>query len=430
MRLSLKLLVSLLLPTSCSLQIKTPPPNMIQLIKNADVYAPAHLGLCHVLVGCGKIMKIFPGNVSLHDETVLDLNISSKDLNGKKLIPGLIDGHVHLTGGGGEAGFKTSVPPIPLSNFTLAGVTTAVGVLGTDDCVRSTASLLARARGLREEGLSSYILTGGYHVPVTTLTGSVKGDIVHLDLCIGCGELAISDHRSSQPTFDELVRIAGDCHVAHLMTGKAGTLHLHMGTGERRMQMVKRALQETEIPSRIFNPTHCNRNFALLEEAMELASLGATIDVTAGTGKKGGGGGPTAAEAIRKYITDDRKLPQDKITCSSDAGGSIPTFDEQGNLLRLGYGTSANLLVAINELLSPSDGSESLPLEAVLPPFTSNWASLLKIDDRKGKIAEGCDADLVVLEESGDGVAISDVMALGVWHVVDGKAVIKGTFES
>ena len=226
------------------------------------------------------------------------------------------------------------------------------------------------------------------------------------------------------------MRIAGDCHVANLMTGKAGTLHLHMGAGQRRMEMVKRALEETEIPSRIFNPTHCNRNLPLLEEAIELALLGSTIDVTAGTGKKGGGGGPTAAEAIRRYLKDDRMLPPEKITCSSDAGGSIPTFDEQGNLLRLGYGTSANLLVAINELLHPTDGSDSLPLDVVLPPFTSNWATLLKIDDRKGRIAEGCDADLVVLEEAGEGVSVSDVMAMGVWHVVDGKAVVKGTFES
>ena len=77
-----------------------------------------------------------------------------------------------------------------------------------------------------------------YHVPPTTLTGSVKADMLHLDLCIGCGELAISDHRSSQPSFEEVARIAAECHVGGIMTGKAGILHLHLGDGARLLSLV------------------------------------------------------------------------------------------------------------------------------------------------------------------------------------------------
>ncbi|MCH8961195.1 MAG: beta-aspartyl-peptidase, partial [Bacteroidetes bacterium] len=149
---------------------------MFDLLLNADVYAPEP-GLRHVLVCAGKIVYLGETAPAL-DEA---LGVRTTDLEGRRLMPGLIDGHVHVTGGGGEAGLHTSVPPVPLGQFTANGVTTVVGVLGTDDVVRTTASLVARVRALREEGLSAYGHTGGYHLPPTTLTGSVRSDIVHID---------------------------------------------------------------------------------------------------------------------------------------------------------------------------------------------------------------------------------------------------------
>ena len=122
------------------------------------------------------------------------------DAAGLRTMPGLIDGHVHVTGGGGEAGFRTRVPPVPLSRFTTAGITTVVGLLGTDDVARGPSELLATLYALREEGLNAYGYAGGYHVPPATLTGSVRGDLVFVEALIGIGEVAISDHRSSQPT--------------------------------------------------------------------------------------------------------------------------------------------------------------------------------------------------------------------------------------
>ena len=75
-----------------------------------------------------------------------------------------------------------------------------------------------------------------------TATGSVRLDIVLIDVVLGVGELAISDHRSSQPTLDELLRIAGDAHVGGLMSGKAGIVHLHVGDGARGLEPVRQAL--------------------------------------------------------------------------------------------------------------------------------------------------------------------------------------------
>ena len=108
----------------------------------------------------------------------------------------------------------------------------------------------------------------------TTLTGSVRDDIVFIDPVIGVGEIAISDHRSSQPTFDEFLRVASECHVAGLMTGKAGVLHLHVGDGARGLEFLREALRTTELPARVFQPTHVNRRKALFKEALALAFLG------------------------------------------------------------------------------------------------------------------------------------------------------------
>ena len=150
-----------------------PMPTM-QLIRNADVYAPEPLGVQQLLLGGGKVLWIGRELAALP----VALPVEVIDLGGRRLIPGLIDGHVHVTGGGGEAGFSTRVPAPMLSRYTRAGVTSVVGLLGTDDVARSTRELVASIYALREQGLNAWGYSGGYHLPPTTLTGSVRGDIV------------------------------------------------------------------------------------------------------------------------------------------------------------------------------------------------------------------------------------------------------------
>lgn len=387
-----------------------PPPT---LLRNAHVFAPEDLGLRQVLVAAGRVLWI-----GAPDDAVPSLpGLEVVDLGGKRLIPGLIDSHAHVTGGGGEGGFATRVPPVPLSAFTAAGVTTVVGVLGTDDLARSPGELLASVHALREQGLGAHCWCGGYHVPPVTLTGSVRGDIVYLDPVLGVGELAISDHRSSQPTFDEFVRIASECHVAGLMTGKAGVLHLHLGDGVRGLDLVRRALDETELPARVFHPTHVNRRKALFEEALALARRGCTVDVTAFPVEDGEDAW-SAEDAWERYRAAG--APPERLTISSDAGGCLPTFDHEGRLCRMDVGASRALPQALRTLLARGHA-----LDAVLPAFTSNVARLLRLAG-KGVVAAGGVADLVVLDADG---GIADVMAQGAWHVRDGATVRRGLFE-
>jgi len=380
--------------------------SMITLVSNCELYDPAPRGRAHLLVAGERIVWAGAGRPALPG----GLGVDEVDVEGRRVIPG-------LTGGGGEAGPHTRVPPVALSRITAGGVTTAVGVLGTDDTVRTTAELVVVARGLIREGLSAWCHTGGYHVPLTTATGSVRLDIVLIDLVLGVGELAISDHRSSQPTLEELLRIAADAHVGGLMTGKAGIVHLHVGDGDDGLALVRRAIDQSELPPAVFNPTHVNRKRGLFEEAMALAERGSTVDVTAFPVADGEDAWP-AGQALVRYL--DAGLPPERITVSSDGGGCLPVFDEDGRVAAMDVGSPAALGDALAALIRCGQ-----PLERVLPAFTSNPARLLRLE-RKGRLAAGSDADLVVLNDQG---GVAEVMARGRWHVRGGKPVVRGTFE-
>ena len=388
-------------------------PVVLTLLKNAHVFAPDDVGVRHLLIGAGRILWIGDVDPQLSVDGLVDV-----DLCGRRVVPGFIDGHAHVTGGGGESGFASRVPPVPLSRFTRAGVTSVVGVLGTDDTTRDTRALLAQTRGLREEGMSAWCHTGGYHLPPTTLTGSVRDDIVHLDPVIGVGEVAISDHRSSQPTLDEILRVASDAHVAGLITGKAGILHLHLGDGDRGLQMIRDALANSELPARVFNPTHINRRRALFDEALLLAKQGCFVDITAFPVAKDDDAW-AADVALLKYL--ESGAPADRVTISSDGGGCLPVFNNQGELTEMDIGNPQSLADTLKDLL---DGGA--PLERVLPAFTSNVATLLRLHD-KGRLTTNAAADLLVLD---DEHRISDVMLGGVWHVRDNEQLICGQFES
>lgn len=386
---------------------------MLTLIKNAHIFAPEPLGLRHVLVAGDRVVYVGDAVPELDAR----LNVDEVDANGARLIPGFIDPHAHVTGGGGEAGFETSVPAPVLTDYTRAGVTTVVGLLGTDDLVRTTSAMIARIKALRNEGLSAWGYTGGYHIPPATLTGSVRSDIVHVEELIGVGEIAISDHRSSQPTLQDIIRLASEAHVAGLMTGKAGVVHFHVGDGERGLTLIREALDTTELPARVFYPTHVNRRKALFEEAVALTARGSTIDITAFPVEEGEDAW-SAEDALERYL--DAGADQTRVTISSDGGGCLPVFDETGAPVGLDYARADAIPAAFAELLR-----RGRAMEDILPAFSTNAARLLRLA-YKGRVAEGMDADLIILDEND---MPRHVMARGTWHVLDHQPIIKGTFE-
>jgi beta-aspartyl-dipeptidase (metallo-type) len=392
----------------------------LELLVGADVFAPAPLGRRSVLIGGGRVLWIGEGRPTLDAR----LAVRVTDLEGRALVPGFVDGHAHVTGGGGETGFGSSVPPQSANVFLCAGVTTVVGVLGTDDCVRTTGQLVHGVYGLRAHGLGAFCHTGGYHVPPTTLTGSIRRDICHVDPIIGFGELAISDHRSSQPTYDEFLRIASECHVGGLMTGKAGVLHLHLGDGVRGLEFVRRALDQSELPPRTFQPTHVNRRRALFEEALALVPRGVPIDVTAGPEDgtppaSGPDADLPASHALELVLT--RGVDRSRVTVSSDGGGCLPVFDAQGELVHVDVGRPDTLPTLVAKLVA-----RGFALGDVLPFVTSNPAQHLRLGGR-GVVAVGAHADLVVLENTS--LAVRDVWCAGVRRVANGAALRRAAFE-
>ena len=97
------------------------------LLKNAHVIAPEDLGVKDILVAGEKIAMIGEG---LSLPAIYDCEVV--DCEGNYVVPGFIDSHVHLIGGGGEGGYATRTPEIQLTDITTSGVTTVLGLLGTD----------------------------------------------------------------------------------------------------------------------------------------------------------------------------------------------------------------------------------------------------------------------------------------------------------
>ena len=389
----------------------------MKIIKNVNVYAPEKLGKKDLLIAGGKICHI-------SDNLDIPENWEVEVIDGEGLIatPGFIDSHVHILGGGGEGGFANRTPEATLSGLTRWGITTVVGCLGTDGYGRDLTALIAKIKGLREQGITAYGYTGNYQIPVRTLTGSITQDIMVVDEFIGTGEIAISDHRSSQPTYDEFLRVCADTRLGGILSGKAGIINIHLGDSPRKMDMILRAIEETEIPSTQFLPTHVNRNAALFDQAVEYAKLGGTVDFT---GNEDIDYWVTVSDEVRvcdgiKHMLDEG-ISSDLFTISSDGQGSLPLFSADGQFLGIGMGQSSCLLKEVRECVQ----RENIPLEIAIKAITANPARVLCLDT-KGQIKDGFDADLCLMTED---LNIHTVIAKGQVMVKDGEPIVKGMFE-
>lgn len=390
---------------------------MLKLIKNGTVYSPTYLGKKDILIVGDKIGFIVD-NLQVPENFV---HIEIIDAKGKYVVPGFIDSHVHIAGGGGEGGFKTRTPEIQLTDITLGGVTTVVGVLGTDGTTRNGDNLLAKARGLEEEGITTYMYTGSYQVPTRTITGSVLDDIVLIDKVIGAGEIAMSDHRSSQPTVDELAKLVADARVGGILSGKVGVVNIHIGDGLRQLDFIEEIVQNTEIPITQFIPTHMNRNGSLFKQAIEFGKNGGIIDFTTSTTKKFLEEGEVKCSKALKIALEEG-VSGNNITFSSDGQGSLPEFNEKGEFIGIGVGKVTSLYGEVKDAIV----SEKIPMEKALRVITANPADILKLKD-KGYIEKGRDADIVLLDA--DTFEIDTVIAKGQVMVQNKEAVVKGTFE-
>ncbi len=387
----------------------------IILIRGSRIFAPQSRGEKEILIAGSQIIAVSePGSIRLEG-----LPVEVVDAAGMMVCPGLIDPHVHILGGGGEGGPATRAPEIQLEDIIACGVTTVIGCLGTDGITRHMASLLAKARALDVEGVTTYIFSGSYEVPPRTLTGSIRSDLVLIDKVIGAGEIAISDHRSSQPTFEEIARLAAECRVGGMLGGKAGILHLHLGDGARRLDMLHRLIRETEIPATQVIPTHVNRNHELLEDAVCWAQEGGSFDLTVGAHPEGQGSEVGIANTISFCLK--RNVPIAQITVSSDSNGSLPVFNRAGELIGLTIASQKDFFRNLQILLR----DKVVSTEDAIRLFSTNSAAFYKLSG-KGVIEPGSDADLIVLDEHFE---LRDIFARGRRMMSKGQLLAHGTFS-
>lgn len=390
---------------------------MITVIKNINVYAPKKLGKKDIVIVSDKIEGIYD-NVNIPNDFIEVKVIDGED---KILFPGFLDCHVHIIGGGGEGGFRTRTPEISVISLVEAGITTVIGCIGTDGVCRNMRSLIAKANGLEEEGITSYCYTGSYEIPVKTITESIKGDFMMVDKVIGVGEIALSDHRSSQASYQEFVNTVAQARGGGLLSGKAGIVNVHLGDGVRRLEYLFKLIEETEIPPTQLLPTHINRSDKLFEVGIEYAKKGGFIDLTTSSDPKFLEPGELrAGEGLALLLRNGVDI--EHITFSSDGNGSMPVFDSNGKLIGLGICSVKTLYREVKDSIQ----EHNVPIEDAIKVITSNVAKFLKLHN-KGKIEAGRDADFVIVSK--ESLDINMVIAKGKIVVEDGKAAIKPTFQ-
>lgn len=377
---------------------------MITLIKNVKAYRDGEWKNTELLLAGSEIERVADRIDCGYD------GIKILDGEGRYAIPGLIDSHVHITGGGGEGSFITQVPPIKLSAPVRAGVTTLVGLLGTDGTTRSVANLVAKTKALNEFGITAYCLTGNYNYPSPTLTGDVMKDIVFVNEIIGV-KLAITDHRSPNISKEGLTKLASDVRVAGMLGGKAGIVHMHTGKGKIKYSLLFEVLEETDIPISVFRPSHVNFCY---DDGIKFANMGGYIDFTCFP--------DGMEENCRMIIRGIDEAPEGFVTMSTDSNGSLPIWDENKEMIGIG----AAKISALPETIAMMVNKCGCPLEKAIKPATENAARSLGLYPKKGVLAEGSDGDVVLL----DGDLMPDtVFAKGKLMMDKKKLLVHANFE-
>ena len=388
------------------------------IIKNVKVYAPEPSGARDIFILGGKVVKVAEAGTA---ENFNSLPFSVKTINGGGLIavPGIVDGHVHFNGAGGEGGPLYRTPPTGLSELTGAGITTAVGLLGTDGFTRSLRDLLMKARSLSAEGITAKIYTGAYQLPGPCLTTDAASDIILVEEVVGL-KVAFSDHRSSHASLQTLREAVSQARAGGILAGKKGPVMVHIGEGPDRLKPLAEAVSGTDIPVAQLIPTHLNRSARVLGEALEWAKMGGNVDLSAGVSARYGFSEAVDPPGAVQYLLDGG-APAERITMSSDGNGVM-------TLAGPATGEARPLISPVRALYEEFAGMirAGIPVEKAVRIVSTNPADRIGLS-AKGRIKEGMDGDVLLIRE--DGLDLDTVVARGKIMVRDGHAVQKGLFE-
>lgn len=380
---------------------------MLKLLKNCFVYAPQKIGKKDILVAGEKIVRM-ENSINLSG-----VEYQEFDLTGKILTPGFIDQHVHITGGGGQAGYSSMVPEVQMSELIACGTTTVVGVLGTDGFVKELTTLYAKCKALDMDGITAYMHTSFYGLPEKTILSSVANDMIFIDKVIGC-KLAISDDRCSFPSENEILRLINQVRLGGFTSGKTGILHLHLGALESGLEVILEIARKYPTLIQHISPTHVIRTKTLFDQAIQFAKLGGMIDVSTGG---------TQYDEPYKCILEaiNQGVSVDAMTFSSDGRGGVRRVDPvTGEVTYRPAPLHRNFSETVK--LVKTGG---LPLEQALALITSSPAKNLKISN-KGHIREGFDADFCILDQE---LNLQEVFSRGTLMMKETKVIKRGKYE-
>ncbi|MCB0427072.1 MAG: beta-aspartyl-peptidase [Mangrovimonas sp.] len=380
---------------------------MLTLIKNANVYAPSHLGKKDLLIAGEKIIAIAE-TIDLPGQLCKVWNA-----DGKIVTPGLIDQHIHVIGAGGKNGYASMTPEVTLSELIACGTTTVVGLLGTDGSSRNIRTLYSKVKALEQEGISAYMYCGYYGVDSVTITNGIQEDMIFIDKVLGC-KIAISDVRSSYPTALELLRKLRAVRVGGSIGNKKGILHIHLGNLESKMDPLFELVNKYQFPIEHISPTHVGRTKPLFEQAIEFAKLGGMIDITTGASKY-----TDPYKSVMYALEKGASI--DNITFSSDGHAGLTKLDENGQVIGVRRAPIDQNLQEVVNLIQLG----KVAIGDAFKIITTNPARNLGLKN-KGQLVVGFDADLCVFDSN---LNLVDVFARGQQMMANGKIIVKGNFE-
>ena len=380
---------------------------MFKLIRNIHLYAPEDRGVNDILICGEKIACIAP------DIHLQGVDVEIIDGQGMNAAPGCIDQHVHIIGGGGQTGYFSLAPEVPLSRLLACGTTTVVGLLGTDGFVKQLPALYAKTKALCMDGISAYMLTGYYGLPTPTLTNCIADDLIFIDKVIGC-KIAISDDRSSYPTKSELMRIIQQVRLGGFTSAKGGVMHVHLGPLPSGIDLLLEIAREYPTLISYISPTHMGRTHDLFLQGIEFARMGGMIDISTG--------GTKYCEPFESVLEGlEAGVSIHQMTFSSDGNAGVRRKDPE-------TGADSYIVAPLHRNLEQvirliKDGGMS-PADA-FHLVTVNPARTMKLKG-KGQLCEGFDADITLFDESWN---LTGVYARGKEMMREGNVMHKGNFE-
>jgi beta-aspartyl-dipeptidase (metallo-type) len=351
---------------------------MLTLLKGGHVYSPSDCGVSDVLIAGTRIAKV---------DTKIDMPSIGKllkviDVSGKILVPGFIDQHVHILGGGGPS---SRIPELQQTALNTNGITTIVGLLGLDTVSKTLDTLLMKAKSLEIDGTNTFIYAGGFDFPPNTITGNLKRDLAIIDKVIGV-KIALGEELGAQPSSQSLAQIFSDTVAGAKLGQKPGIIHIHIGDclGRDPFSIIANAMDESGVSGKHIVLTHINWNMDILKRAVAFADKGTFLNLDSiFRPKYGANDAVLASNAITILL--NAGIPLERVTMTTDANSVItPSF----------YATGLETLwIAIKEIYE----SGTLDLSAALNLVTRNPANILNLSHTKGKIEEQADADIQIL---------------------------------